>query len=525
MRRVDSESAVSVRPVRSVLDRRRFLTFAWKIYRDDPLWVPPLIPQRRAAIDHRRGAFFKRGEAELYIAYRGGSVVGTICAAVDWEQIRAMGRRECVFGFFECVNDHEVCSSLFAAAERFASRHELETLVGPFHLDYEDGYGILVSGRDRPPVILCGHTPPYYQRLLERLGFEPARPANVAFAVEIEDPPAELLRIGRVAELARTRGHYRVRGADFDHLEVEVDRIHELLNRSLARIPEESLPWPREAVEALVAPFKKIADPELILFVDAIHGRDAGRTVGWFPGIPNINEILKHVNGLRYPWDYLRLAVHLSDTPSCLAAKSLLVLPEHQRSGAAALLFDELRTRAKRKGYRWIDLSLTSSANPQTPILARRAGAYEYKRYQVYHRRICTDPTVRVVAAIAERRGALLIAKRSVHTPRGGSWEFPGGKVEAGESDTDALRRELAEELGVKAEIGERLESVVWSYPDMRIELIPMRVTLGGDPQARNDHSELRWIAPDSLPSVDLAPADRQIVRLCLRLPDSNTGV
>ncbi|MCK4516580.1 MAG: hypothetical protein KAU31_15070, partial [Spirochaetaceae bacterium] len=60
----------------------------------------------------------------------------------------------------------------------------------------------------------------------------------------------------------------------------------------------------------------------------------------------------------------------------------------YHRSGAAALLFDELYRRARAKGYEWIDLSLTSEANPQTPIIAERAGAVRYKRYQIYRRAI-----------------------------------------------------------------------------------------------------------------------------------------
>jgi len=94
------------------------------------------------------------------------------------------------------------------------------------------------------------------------------------------------------------------------------------------------------------------------------------------------------VNGLRYPWNYVSLLFTMNRQPRCLAAKSLLVLPEYHQSGAAALLFDELYRRARAKGYEWIDLSLTSEANPQTPILAERAGAERYKRYQVYRRDI-----------------------------------------------------------------------------------------------------------------------------------------
>jgi GNAT superfamily N-acetyltransferase len=154
--------------------------------------------------------------------------------------------------------------------------------------------------------------------------------------------------------------------------------VKELLDKSLAHLPG-AMPWEPETVEGLMRQFLRIADTELILFAEA-----DGKTVGWFPGIPNVNEALIHANGLRCPWDWLRLAVHMRRTPKCLSVKSVLVLPEYWQSGVAILLFDELRRRARAKGYTWVDLSLTGSENPFTPGLAVRLGGRVYKRYRVY---------------------------------------------------------------------------------------------------------------------------------------------
>lgn len=74
--------------------------------------------------------------------------------------------------------------------------------------------------------------------------------------------------------------------------------------------------------------------------------------------------------------------------PECLAVKSVLVLPEYWGTGVSALLFAELGSRAKAKGFKWMDLSLTSEDNPHTPVLAERMGAKLYKRYRVYRLRI-----------------------------------------------------------------------------------------------------------------------------------------
>ena len=179
-------SKIEVRAVRTRRDKRRFLTFPWRIYKNDPLWVPPLLPERAKTIDPKYGAFFKRGEAEVFIAWRDGQPVGTICAAEDKTANADRKCPECLFGFFEYFEEIEIAEALLERVRVWAQQRNLVTLTGPFNLDYEDGYGVLVEGRDLPPAILCGHTPPYYQGFMERLDFQPARGDNLAFAADFD---------------------------------------------------------------------------------------------------------------------------------------------------------------------------------------------------------------------------------------------------------------------------------------------------------------------------------------------------
>ena len=129
-------SHIEVRPVRTARERRVFLTFPWCIYRDDPLWVPPLLPERAKVIDPQRGAFFKRGEADFFVAWRDGEPVGTICAAEDKFANQHRHRRECVFGFFEYVDDDDVPAALVRRVIEWARQRDLNALFGPFNLDY-----------------------------------------------------------------------------------------------------------------------------------------------------------------------------------------------------------------------------------------------------------------------------------------------------------------------------------------------------------------------------------------------------
>jgi GNAT superfamily N-acetyltransferase len=371
-------TTVEIRPVRSAAERRAFLLFPWQIYRNDRIWVPPLLPERAARIDPARGTFFRRGEAEFFIAWRGKQPVGTICAADDRAVNAQRGLRDCMFGFFECEADYQTACLLFERAAAWARSRGLETLYGPFNLDYEDSYGVLIEGRDRPPVLLCGHTPPYYREFVEQYGFRGTRGDNLAFEIGLDLDTPQWRLAARLAERLRQRGSITIRGARLDRWEEEVDTVLNLLNKATAHLTD-FIPWQREALQDTLAPFRSIADPELILFAEV-----SGQTVGWFPAIPNLNEAFMHANGLRYPWDYLKLAWYMRRRPKSLTIKSVLVLPEYWNLGVGVLLMDEMARRVQGKGYEWIDLSLTSEDNPATPGLAERMGAKIYKRYRVY---------------------------------------------------------------------------------------------------------------------------------------------
>lgn len=371
-------SAIEVRSVSNAKERKIFLTFPWKIYRDDPLWVPPVLSERARTIDPQEGPFFKRGEAEFFIAWRGNQPVGTICAAEDPPTNRNRGTRECVFGFLETIEDYTVFEALLDQVCQWARGRQLNALFGPFNLDYEDSYGILIEGRDRPPALMCGHTSPYYVGFMHRYEFQPARDQNIALAIDLDSP--HIQRLARVAEKVRRRGRITIRTANFNDWDAEIDRVHYLLNTATAHL-RDHIGWHRDALEAMLTPFKDLADRDLILFADV-----DGKTVGFFPGLPNYNEALIHANGLRYPWDYARLWWYMRRQPACLAIKSVLVLPEYWNSGVVVLLCDEMAKRAIAKGYQWADLSITGAENPTSVMLAENLGARIYKRWQVYRK-------------------------------------------------------------------------------------------------------------------------------------------
>jgi GNAT superfamily N-acetyltransferase len=375
-------SNIQVNPVRSAREKRIFLTFPWRIYQGDLLWVPPLLAERAKTIDPQRGLFFKDSYAELFIAWKNGKPLGTIVCAEDTNNTRARGFGECMVGFFECVDDYAVAEALFDRATEWAGEHKLANLYGTFNLDREDSRGILIEGRDRPPTSFCGHNPPYYPAFFERYDFQKFGEDGLAYAIEINLNTPEIQHLMRLAEKIRQRKKITVRSGNLKDIKGEIDNILDLQNRGLAHF-DGFTPYTRNDIEAMILPVLDIIDPELILFAEM-----NGKAIGWFPGVPNMNEVLIHLNGLRHPWDTLRLLKYSHFKPKCLAIKSIAVVPEHWDTGAGVLLFDEMVRRAAAKGYQWADLSLTGEDNPDTFPLAHRMGAKIYKRYRFYRKQL-----------------------------------------------------------------------------------------------------------------------------------------
>jgi mutator protein MutT len=132
------------------------------------------------------------------------------------------------------------------------------------------------------------------------------------------------------------------------------------------------------------------------------------------------------------------------------------------------------------------------------------------------------DP-VRVLAAVVRRDGDYLLALRPAHKRHGGLWEFPGGKLEPGESWLDAARRELREELGVEV-LAAGVPRYRRSDPAAPFEIVFVDVEIHGEPEAI-EHDELRWVSVGAMGGLDMPPTDRAFVEAVLRHPSAAGGI
>ncbi len=124
-----------------------------------------------------------------------------------------------------------------------------------------------------------------------------------------------------------------------------------------------------------------------------------------------------------------------------------------------------------------------------------------------------TSPTLVVTAAVVERAGRFLVTSRPAGTHLAGCWEFPGGKLEPGETPADGLAREIREELGARVVVGREILRTSHAYPDRVVELRFFECELSGDPQPLIGQ-EIRWAGREELALLEFPPADAELIAL-----------
>src|ERR1700716_1648105 len=163
-----------VRPVASKRELKAFIRLPWRLYRNEPHWVPPLLIELRKRLDRKRNPFFEHAEAEYFLAWRDGRPVGRITAQVDRNLNEFQDNAWGLFGFFECEDDPEAARALVDAAAAWLRERGRDRMVGPMDFTTNDECGLLVDGYDLLPTILTNWQHRYYPGLIEAAGFAKA---------------------------------------------------------------------------------------------------------------------------------------------------------------------------------------------------------------------------------------------------------------------------------------------------------------------------------------------------------------
>ncbi len=291
-----------IAPVAGKADIAAFVDLPWRLYADDPNWVPPLRGEARDLITPGRNPFFEHAEAGYFLARRGGRVVGRISAHVDrlattMPPEQGMGPGTGNWGLFDAGDDASA-AALIAAAEDWLRAKGMTRALGPISLSIWEEPGLLVSGFDHPPTVMMGHGRPPYQGWVEAAGYTPAKQLNT-YELDITRPFPPLIQ--RIIESGERNPRIRIRKVEKRHFDREAAIILGILNDAWGRN------WG----------FVPITDSEIaftgrklkpIVFEDLIRVAELdGEPVAFMMTLPDLNEALKPLNGNLFPFGWIRL--------------------------------------------------------------------------------------------------------------------------------------------------------------------------------------------------------------------------
>jgi GNAT superfamily N-acetyltransferase len=359
-----------------------FVTLPWRIYADDPAWVPPLRREVRAFLDRRHHPFYRHGAAKTFLARRGNDVVGRILASDDPHYNERYGTNVGMFGMFESVDEPEVACALLDAAAGWLRERGRTGILGP--IEYSTNYtcGLLVDGFETPPRLLMNHNPPYYRRLLEGYGL---RPVKELYAWWIDRPPDLRPWLARAERIAR-RG-VRLRAIRKKDLDAEVERAKAIYNQAWYD-NWGSVPMTDAEFQDLGRHLAEIADENLLVMAEA-----DGRPVGFSLALPDANEAFRRVgDGRIVRWGFVpiglvRLLIGLRRITT-FRYFALGVLPGFQGRGIAEAMVLRTIDQALKAGYTGCEMGWTLDDNDRVNRAIAAVGAKRYKTYLIYEGQI-----------------------------------------------------------------------------------------------------------------------------------------
>jgi GNAT superfamily N-acetyltransferase len=371
---------IKISEVSSRRDRDAFIKFQWRIYANDPVWVPPLIIERKTFLDRYRHPFYRHGDAALFLARQNGEIVGRIMASDDPNYNSLHQTNVGCFGLFECIDDRNVATALFEAAASWLRKRGRAEMMGP--IDYSTNYvcGLLIDGFQFPPTILTAHNPRYYRELIERCGFAKAKDW---YAWWFADPEKGVAQLRRLATRFHRRCPAMIRPANLRNIRDESRRLREIYNQAWEK-NWGFVPFTEAEIEFMTKELKPLLVPEFAWIAEI-----GNAPVGFTLCIPNINVALRQLNGrltrFGLPIGLIKLLFHKRRIRTARLI-ALGVIEKYRRAGIAEMLV--LRVMEETMVKRGItgELSMTLEDNFMINRFLEAIGAERYKTYRIFKR-------------------------------------------------------------------------------------------------------------------------------------------
>ena len=380
-------SSVEIRKVESKKDLKAFIEFHYDLYKGNDFDVPNLYSDDLNTLSKDKNAAFDFCEAEYYLAYKDGRLVGRVAAIINHKANERWGRKTVRFGWIDFVDDPTVSAALLDAVEKYGRQHGMQEVVGPLGFTDMDPEGMLTWGFDQLGTMATIYNYPYYPEHLERMGGYVKDNDYVEFKIFVPDEIPE--KMVKIAKMIQQRYHLQIKKLKKEDVFEGGygKRIFTLINDTFKDLYGYSELSDKQ-INQYINMYLKMADLELITLVE--DASDNNKLVGVGITIPSLSRALQKCRrGRLWPmgwWHVLRaLKMHKTEGVDLLL---LGVLPEYRSKGTNALMFYDLIPRYNKYGFKWGESQVEMESNAGVQSQWSYFETVNHKRRRCYKKEI-----------------------------------------------------------------------------------------------------------------------------------------
>ena len=331
------DQEITIKRINTNKDYIAFVKFPFKLYSNNPYWVPPIINEEVETIDHKINPVFQNSSARFFLAYKKGIIVGRIAAIVNWIEIKEIKKNKVRFGWFDVIDDIDVSRLLLKQVVCFGKEHKLDHIEGPVGFSNLDKAGLLIKGFEEPSTMITIYNYPYYATHLKELGFS-LLAQWVEYEIKItnfEDSPEKVKRFSSVI-----MERFNLNVLDFKNKKEiipYVDQMFNLLDETYNKL-QTFVPIQNYQIEHYKKRYFKYVHKD---FVKCVVDKN-NRLIAFTITMPSFTRALQRINGkvtffniynlLKAMWFNNRASFYL-----------IGVHPDYQNKGITAIIFNELQ--------------------------------------------------------------------------------------------------------------------------------------------------------------------------------------
>ena len=364
-----------IKTVQNRRDQRQFIQFPYHFYRDDQNWIAPLRSEQQAQFKPEKNPMLDHCEVVLFLLMEGERVLGRCSAFLDHLALAHWGKPIGLFGSFECVENVIGAHMLLDAARGWLQNQGMKSMRGPWSFASQE-WGLEIEGGERPPVILAPHNPAYYADYFGSFGLEKAIDL-LAYEADMAEGYVFPERYLTLTDRIQSRYGVTVRPVRMDRLEEDVRTIVVLSNRSISD-NWGYYPVTEDEARVMARDLKKIVNPDALLIAEDAEGDP----IGFALSLPDVNRLLRGLDGHLLPFGWLRLLLGMKNIRH-YRMWALGVVPEYQGRAIDSLLYKATYDALKDIQV-CMEINYVLEDNHRMNNALLKMGVTPIRRYRVY---------------------------------------------------------------------------------------------------------------------------------------------